>query len=118
MEPRDLLMTVFSLAAVRLPVLIAVAIGLAWVLNAPRGPVRNGALAGLLLLAFGSLAGMLLNLFPMWLVSQGNFAAVAGISDVLGTLRFVLELVQALAVVLLVWALTRALRGVALPPAA
>ncbi len=46
----------------------------------------------------------------MWLVSSGNFGAVSGIGTILGVLHFALAMVEAIGVVLLVWALVRLLR--------
>lgn len=118
METGELLMTLLSLAGVRLPVLIAVAIGVVWVLRAPRTAARSGALAGLLLLATTSVIGLLLSMLPLWLVNAGNFAAVSRLGGLLGAGHFVLGLLEAFGLVLVVWALTRALRGEPPPRAA
>lgn len=118
METGELLMTVLSLAGVRLPVLIAVTIGVVWVLGVPRSAARSGALAGLLLLAATSVIGLLLSLLPLWLVNTGNFAAVSRLGALLGTGHFLLGLLEAFGLVLVVWALTRALRGPHPPRAA
>ena len=115
MDSTNLALNLLTVVGVRLPVLIDLTVGLVWTLDAPRGPVRTGALAGLLLLGAGSVVGMLLSVLPLWLVSHGNFEAVSGLGEVLGYAHFALGLLQALGMVLVVWALTRALR--ALPPA-
>jgi len=111
MEPVDVSMTLLSLVGVRLPVLIALAVSLVWAFDAPRGPVRTGALAGLLLLGAANVAGLLLSALPLWLVSMGEFGTVSALGDIVGITRFGLSLLEALGVVLLVWALTRALRA-------
>jgi len=112
-ETGELLLTVLGLAGVRLPVLVAVGVGVAWVLGMPRGAVRSGALAGLLLLAISSIVELLLSLLPIWLVNAGRFESISRISDVLGIAHFGLALLQAFGLVLVVWALTRAVRGLA-----
>lgn len=110
MDGTTLLVTVLSMVGVRLPVLIALCIGLVWVVGAPRDATRTGALAGLLLLLLSSLGGLAAGILPMWLVSSGNFGAVSGIGTILGVLHFALAMVEAIGVVLLVWALVRLLR--------
>ncbi len=113
----DLLISVLSSAAMRLPILIAVAVSVVWVLGSPRGQVRTVALWALGLMAFTSLLGMLANAVPQVLVYQGNFDAMRGIGMLMGFVHFGLNLMLALSVVLLVWAMTRALRD-RTPPAA
>ncbi|PZT41797.1 hypothetical protein A7X92_17225 [Stenotrophomonas maltophilia] len=110
MDGTTLLVTVLSMVGVRLPVLIALCIGLVWGVGAPRDATRTGALAGLLLLLLSSLGGLAAGILPMWLVSSGNFGAVSGIGTILGVLHFALAMVEAIGVVLLVWALVRLLR--------
>ena len=58
MDGTTLLVTVLSMVGVRLPVLIALCVGLVWVVGAPRDATRTGALVGLLLLLLASLGGM------------------------------------------------------------
>ncbi|MNO09442.1 hypothetical protein D3C81_2326260 [compost metagenome] len=48
---------------------------------------------------------------PQWLVQQGDYEAMRSLALWLGGARFVLGLFDALALVLLVWAMTRALRA-------
>ena len=110
MDSTALLVTVLSMVGVRLPVLIALCVGLVWVVGAPRDATRTGALVGLLLLLLSCLGGGAAGILPMWLVSSGNFGAVSGMGAVLGVLHFALALVEAIGVVLLVWALVRLLR--------
>ncbi|HDS0949318.1 TPA: hypothetical protein QDZ34_003203 [Stenotrophomonas maltophilia] len=110
MDGTTLLLTVLSMVGVRLPVLIALCVGLVWVVGAPRDATRTGALVGLLLLMLASLGGMAAGLLPMWMVSSGDFSGVSKISAILGVLHFLLAMVDAVGVVLLVWALVRLLR--------
>lgn len=107
----DLMITLLSMVAVRLPVLIALAVSLVWVVDTPRGTVRTVALWALSLLAAATVVGTLVNLVPMWMVDRGNFTAVESLAMWLGVAHFVLGLVEALGLVLLVWAMTRALRA-------
>lgn len=110
MQASDLLMTMLGLLGVRLPVLIALTIGVAWVLGVPRGAVRTGALSGLLLLAATSIIGLLMSLLPLWLVSAGQYDSISRMNAVFGVVHFALALLEAFGLVLVVWALTRALR--------
>lgn len=63
----DLLLSLLGMAALRLPVLIALAVSLVWVVDAPRGTIRSVALWSLALLLLASLAGLALNVCrPGW----------------------------------------------------
>ncbi|HAU80953.1 hypothetical protein ABE571_02945 [Stenotrophomonas sp. TWI273] len=114
----DLLISMLTMVGVRLPVLIALAIAVVWVVDTPRGAIRSVALAALGVMALTTLAGLVLNLVPMWMVQQGNYENLQLMSKLLGAGHFALNLFEALALVLLVWAMTRALRGRAVPPTA
>jgi len=119
MQPEEILWAVLSLIGVRVPILIALSVGLVWAWASPRGAVRTVALAGLGVLLAGTAFGMVATLLPLWLVSANQFEALAGIGDALGIVHFAMSLMEALGVVLLVWALTRALRSIpALPQTA
>lgn len=107
----DLMVTMLTMTAARLPILIALAVSVVWVVDTPAGALRSVALSALALLAVTTLAGLVLNVVPVWLVAQGNYETVQGMSGWLGAGHFVLSLLEALAVVLLVWAMTRALRS-------
>ncbi len=113
----DLLISMLTMVGGRLPVLIALAVAVVWVVDTPRGAIRSVALSALGLLALTTLAGLVLNLVPMWLVQQGNYGNLQMMSTMLGVGHFTLNLFEALALVLLVWAMTRALRGRAVQPA-
>ena len=115
MDSTTLMVTVLSMVGVRLPVLIALCVGLVWVIGAPRDATRTGALVGLLLLLLSSLGGLAAGMLPMWLVSNGNFSAISGMSAILGVLHFALAMVEAIDMVLLVWALVRLLRSRTIP---
>lgn len=113
----ELLIPVLSSAVMRLPILIAVAVSVVWVLGSPRSQIRTVALWGLALLGMVSLLGMVANVVPQLLVIQGNYDSLREVGLIMGFLNFGLNLMQALAVVLLVWAMTRSLRD-RTPPAA
>ena len=68
-------------------------------------------------LLLSSLGGMAAGILPMWLINSGNFDAISGMSAILGVLHFALAMVEAIGVVLLVWALVRLLRTRTLPAA-
>ncbi|MBH1665594.1 hypothetical protein I5U73_10740, partial [Stenotrophomonas maltophilia] len=99
-----------SWVGVRLPGLIARGGGRVWVGGAPRDATRRGARAGRLLLLLASLGSMAAGILPMWMVSSGDFSAVSSMSAILGVLHFALAMVEAIGMVLLVWALVRLLR--------
>ena len=106
----ELMMAVLGTVAIRLPILIALAVSVVWVFDTPRTPVRTVALWALGLLALTTLAGLLLNLVPQWLVQRQDYDSMRNLALWLGGARFVLGLFEALGLVLLVWAMTRALR--------
>lgn len=106
----DLLLPILTSAAMRLPILIAVAVSMVWVLGSPRGQVRTVALAGLGLMGVAALLGMVANVVPQLMVAQGSYEALRGIGMLMGWAHFALNLMTALSVVLVVWAMTRALR--------
>ena len=110
MDTQALMVSLLTMVGVRLPVLIALCVGLVWVMGAPRGPARTGALTGLLLLLASSMGSLLANLVPMWMVSNGDFGAISQLSTVLGVVHFGLAMLDAVGTVLLVWALVRLLR--------
>lgn len=112
----DLLVSLLGMAAIRLPLLITLAISVVWVVDTPRGTVRNVALWALAILALSTMVGLLLNFLPLYLLEQGAIDARA-LSAWLGAGHFALGLVEAVGMVLLVWAMTRALRNRNAPPA-
>ncbi|QII30854.1 hypothetical protein G6052_19765 [Stenotrophomonas maltophilia] len=116
MDSQALMVSLLTMVGVRLPVLIALCVGLVWVMGAPRDPARTGALTGLLLLLASSMGSLLANLVPMWMVSKGDFSAISQLSTVLGVVHFGLAMLDAVGTVLLVWALVRLLRQRAAAP--
>ena len=116
MDSSSLLLSVLSMIGVRLPVLIALCVGLVWVVGAPRDAARSGALAGLVLLLVANLGGVVANVVPLWMVSNGDFTAISAMSAVLGGVQFVLSLLSAFGIVLVIWALVRVLRSRQVPP--
>ncbi|KAF1012732.1 MAG: hypothetical protein GAK31_03949 [Stenotrophomonas maltophilia] len=106
----SLLFYMVSMVGVRLPILIALTIGLVWVVTAPRSNVRTGALVGLVLLAVATVGSLLLSILPIWLVQSGDFGSISRLSAVLGIGHFVLALLDAFGLVLVIWALVRLLR--------
>lgn len=117
MQVEGLLSALLGAIGLRLPVLIAVCVALVWLLPAPRGPARTGALVGLLLLASVSVLNMLVSLVPLWLLNAGDFTTASALGQVIGEARLVLGVLEAFALVLVIWALTRALRlAFPLPP--
>lgn len=113
----DLLIPVLSSAVMQLPIFIAIAVSVVWVLGSPRSQIRTVALWGLALLGLVSLLSMVANIVPQLLVIQGKYNSLQGMSLIMGFLNFGLSLMLALAVVLLVWAMTRSLRD-RMPPTA
>jgi hypothetical protein len=111
----DLLLSLLGMVALRLPVLIALAISVVWVVDTPRGAIRSVALWAIGLLVVATLAGLVLNVVPAYLIQTGNYGNVQMLSWWLRGGHFVLGLVDALGMVLLVWAMTRALRNRAAP---
>ncbi len=106
----DLLIPILTSAAMRLPILIAVAVSMVWVLGSPRGQVRAVALSGLGVMGAAALLGMAASVIPQLLVAQGAYETLRGIGMLMGWLQFALNLMLALSVVLIVWAMTRTLR--------
>lgn len=117
MDSTDLLITLLGMISVRLPVLIAIAVGVVWLFGVPRSAVRTGALTGLVLLAATTVLGLLGSLVPIWMINAGNYDSMAGIGSILQVFHFVLSLLEAFALVLVIWALTRALRAAPARPA-
>ncbi|WP_262072301.1 hypothetical protein [Stenotrophomonas sp. Marseille-Q5258] len=105
-----MLMTMLSLVGVRLPILIALGVALVWVVDSPRGAVRTAALSGLGILAATCILGMVVSLLPVWWIQQNQYENLQSRSLWLGVAHFGLSLAEAFGLVLVVWAMTRALR--------
>ncbi|WP_305805329.1 hypothetical protein [Stenotrophomonas sp. YIM B06876] len=113
MSETDLLAALLTSIGYRLPMLIALGVALVMLLDTPRGKVRTAALAALSLLLATTMLGGLLTVTPLLLVANGAFSALSGWNHLLGLGHVILSLCEALGIVLLAWALVRALRGAA-----
>lgn len=111
MDASQLWMTLLTSVGVRMPLVIAFALGLLLLMPVAASRARNvarAALAGLLLV---TLAEALLAVWPLLLVARGDFDAIAGFGAIAGPWRFVLALAQSVGLVALVWSLVQALRA-------
>ncbi|MCC4603424.1 hypothetical protein [Xanthomonas campestris] len=104
----DILLSLITSLLSRVPMLIAVLLGLVLLWRAPQGPLRRAGLVGLWLLLGCVLAEGAFQAIPMLLLEQGN---VRQIGMVMGISRVVLTAVQAVGIGLLVWTLARSLQG-------
>ena len=111
MNDSDLFIALLTTIGYRVPMLIALGIALVMLFDTPRGRVRAVALSGLVVLLATTLIGGLLSAAPLLLISSGNYGAVSGLSQLFSILHMVLALVEAVGIVLISWALVRALRG-------
>lgn len=110
METPELMTNLLVSIGYRLPILIALGIGLVMVLDTPRGKVRSVALSGLGLLLVTALVGGLLSVVPLLLIASGNFGGLGGMNSLLTVGHFALSLLEAVGYILLAWALVQALR--------
>ncbi|MBV6855590.1 hypothetical protein KWH45_19470 [Xanthomonas campestris pv. mirabilis] len=101
-----LLILVTSLLS-RVPMLIAVLLGLALLWRVPHSPLRRAGLAALWLLLGCLFAEVAVQAIPMVLLQQGN---VRQISMVVGIAHFVLMAMQAVGIGVLVWTLAASLQ--------
>ncbi len=115
MDNSQLLVALLTSIGYRVPMLIALGVALVMLLDAPRGKIRNAALTGIATLLGTTLLGGLLTVVPLLMIANGNFGGISGMSSVMGVLHMALSLVEALGIVLLCWALVKALRGTAAP---
>lgn len=107
MMTTELLLGLITSLLSRVPLLIAVLLGLVLLWRAPVGPLRRAGLAGAWLLLGCVLAEVALQAIPMLLMQQGN---VRRIAMLMGVGSFVLTAVQAVGIGLLVWTLARSLQ--------
>ncbi|MBB5863751.1 hypothetical protein GGR61_001361 [Xanthomonas arboricola] len=107
-----LLMLVTSLLS-RVPLLIALLLGVVLLWRAPRVPPRRTSLAAVWLLFGCVLCEVAFQVIPVLLLQQGNARQIA---SVLGASRLVLTVVQSVGIGMLVWTLARSLQR--LSPAA
>ncbi|WAH64129.1 hypothetical protein [Xanthomonas hortorum] len=109
----DILLTLVTSLLSRVPLLIALLLGLVLLWRAQRGSLRRAGLAALWVLLCCLLAEVAFQAIPMLLLQQGN---VRQISMVVGVAHFVLMAVQAVGIGVLVWTLALSLQRS--PPAA
>ncbi|KUF36006.1 hypothetical protein [Xanthomonas phaseoli] len=102
-----ILLTLVTSLLSRVPMLIALLLGLVLVWRAPHGPLRRAGLAALWLLLGCLFAEVAVQAIPMLLLQQGN---VRQISRVVGIAHFVLMAVQAVGIGVLVWTLAASLQ--------
>lgn len=114
MDASQLWMTLLTSVGVRMPLVIAFALGLMLLMPVATSRARNVARAALASLLLITLADAVLAVWPLLLVARGDFDAIAGFGARAGIWRFVLALAQSMGLVALIWALVQALRG---PPA-
>ncbi len=105
----NLLMLALSSIGVRLPALIALVIGLVMLADASPGRVRRMAVLGLGLLLVSRLLGVAVSLLPAVLVQQGG--DLRQLAPLMGLLGMLGALLDAIGVIVVVWALVKALRG-------
>jgi hypothetical protein len=115
MENSQLLTTLLVSIGYRLPILIALGVGLVMLLDTPRGRVRTVAMSALAVLLAATFFGGLLSVLPLLLIAGGNFAGLSGLNTVLSVAHFGLSLLEATGFILLAWALVQALRRQSAP---
>ncbi|RBK82679.1 hypothetical protein BRN77_10030, partial [Xanthomonas oryzae pv. oryzae] len=94
----------------RVPMLIAVLLGLVLLWRAPHSPLRRAGLAALWLLLGCLFAEVAVQAIPMLLLQQGN---VRQISMVVSIAHFVLMAIQAIGIGVVVWTLAASLQRLA-----
>ncbi|MEA9913475.1 hypothetical protein VDG39_12275 [Xanthomonas campestris pv. raphani] len=107
MTTTDLLLSIVTSLLSRVPVLIALVLGLVLVWRTPPVAARRAALAALWLLLACSVAEVTIQAVALWLMQQGS---VARISMVMSVSRLVLVSVQGVALSVLVWTLASSLQ--------
>jgi hypothetical protein len=98
-----ILISMLTTAALQLPILIVLIVGLAMVATRRRGHARTLALWGLSLLLVGGVCGTLTSLLPMWAIAHA--VDLAKHMAWLGIAHAVLTLLHAVAMLLVVLAL-------------
>ncbi|WP_053503731.1 hypothetical protein ACQR53_00620 [Xanthomonas oryzae] len=105
-----ILLTLVTSLLSRVPMLIAVLLGLVLLWRAPHSPLRRAGLAALWLLLGCLFAEVAVQAIPMLLLQQGN---VRQISMVVSIAHFVLMAVQAIGIGVVVWTLAASLQRLA-----
>ena len=110
METSTLLTTLLVSIGYRLPILIALGVGLVMLFDAPRGRARVAAMTGLGLLFSTTVLGGVAGVLPLLLIARDDFSGISSINTLLTGLHLVLSLVEAVAFIVLAWAVVQALR--------
>ncbi len=96
----------------RLPMFVAIAVGMSLLLRARGTPSRRLGFIGLSLCLASVLVDALLNMLPMALLSQGGTTSLVQLAPIMRACGLVVHLLLAGGLLLLCWALART------PPAA
>jgi|GEM_PF-941729 len=91
----------------RLPLLIAIAIGMSLLLRGPGTPSRRLGLLGLAVCLAAVLVDALLGMLPMALLAQGGAASLVRLGPIMRVAGLVDHLLLAAGLLLLAWALAR-----------
>jgi len=91
----------------RLPMFIAIAVGMSLLLRAPGTPQRRLGLLGLALCLASVLVDALVGMLPMALLAQGGAMSLSKLAPVMRGAGLVTHLLLAGGVLALVWALAR-----------
>ncbi|MGE8279113.1 MAG: hypothetical protein ACN6O2_01645 [Stenotrophomonas sp.] len=110
MQPTELLTTLLVSIGYRLPILIALGVALVMLIDTPRGKVRSVAMSALGLLLTVTMLGGVLSAVPLLLIASGNYGGVSSMNTLLSVGHLALSLFEAVAYILLAWALVQALR--------
>jgi len=99
----------------RLPMLIAIAVGISLLLRSPRTPARKLGMLGLALCLTSVLVDALLGMLPMAMLAQGGAASLSQLGPIMRGIGFLSHLLLGGGLLLLCWGLARTCR--ALPAA-
>ncbi len=110
METSTLLTTLLVSIGYRLPILIALGVGLVMLLDTPGSRMKTAAMTGMGLLFGTTLLGGLATVLPLLLIARGDFDGIGSIHAVLTGVHVVLSLVEAVGFIVLAWAVVQALR--------
>lgn len=110
MDSTSLLSTLLVSIGYRLPILIALGVALVMLFDAPRGRVRAAAMTALGLLFSTTVLGGVASALPLLLIARGDFSGIGSINTLLTGMHLVLSLVEAVAFIVLAWAVVQALR--------
>ncbi|HYG06221.1 MAG TPA: hypothetical protein VD865_07375 [Stenotrophomonas sp.] len=94
----------------RLPMFIAIAVGMSLLLRAPGTPQRRLGMLGLALCLASVLVDALVGMLPMALLSQGGATSLSQLAPIMRGAGLVVHLLLAGGVLMLSWALARTSR--------